>query len=43
MKAIMNLWVPYNAGNFLTSSKPVSFPRKTLLHGVGCLFVCLFD
>jgi hypothetical protein len=24
-----------NAGNFLTSYKPVSFPRRTLLHGVS--------
>jgi hypothetical protein len=33
--AIMNLWVPQNAGNFLTSCKPVSFTRMNLLHGVG--------
>jgi hypothetical protein len=32
--AVMNLWVPLNAGNFLTSCKPVSFLRRTLLHGV---------
>jgi hypothetical protein len=25
MNAVMNLGVPYNAGNFLTSCKPVSF------------------
>jgi hypothetical protein len=25
VKAVMNLWVPYNAGNFLTSCNPVSF------------------
>ena len=24
-----------NAGNFLTSWEPVSFPRRTLLHGVS--------
>jgi hypothetical protein len=30
---VMNLWVPYNAGNFLTILEPVSFSR-TLLHGV---------
>jgi hypothetical protein len=34
VKAVMNLRVPQNAGNFLTSCKPVSFSRKTLLHGV---------
>jgi hypothetical protein len=33
--AIMNLRVPYNAGNFLTSLKPVSFSRRTLFHGVS--------
>jgi hypothetical protein len=31
----MNLWVPQNAGNYLPSYKPVSFPRRTLLHGVS--------
>jgi hypothetical protein len=33
--AVMNLRVPYNAGNFLTSCKPVSFSRRTLLHGIS--------
>jgi len=32
--AEMNLRVPRNAGNFLTSCKPVSFSRRTLHHGV---------
>jgi len=27
---VMNLRVPWNAGNFLTSCKPVSFSRRTL-------------
>jgi len=39
VSAVMNLWVPRNAGNFLTSYKPVSFSRRTLHHGVsytGC-------
>ena len=31
---VMNLWVPYNTGNFLTSLEPVSLSR-TLLHGVS--------
>jgi hypothetical protein len=34
LNAAMNLRVPENAGNFLTSCKPVSFSR-TLLHGVS--------
>jgi len=32
---VMNLRVPQNAGNFLTSCKPVSFSRRTVLHGVS--------
>ena len=35
INALMNLHVPYNAGNFLTSRKPVSFSRRTLLHAVS--------
>ena len=31
----MNLRVPWNARNFLTSCKPVSFSRRTLHHGVS--------
>jgi hypothetical protein len=31
---LMNLRVPQNAGSFLTSYKPVSFSRRTLLNGV---------
>ena len=34
VSAVMNLRVPWNAGNFLTSCKPVSFSRRTLHHGV---------
>ena len=33
--AVMNLLVPGNVGNFLTSCKPVSFSRRTLHHGVS--------
>jgi hypothetical protein len=33
VNVVMNLRVPSNAGNFLTSSKPVSFSSRTLLHG----------
>ena len=34
VSAVMSLRVPWNAGNFLTSCKPVSFSR-TLHHGVS--------
>ena len=37
VSAVMNLRIPWNAGNFLTSCKPVSFPRRTLHHGVSKL------
>jgi hypothetical protein len=37
VNAVMKLRVPQNLGNFLTS-KPVSFPRRTLLHGVRKLW-----
>jgi hypothetical protein len=33
--SVMNLWVPPNGENCLTSWKPVSFSRRTLLHGVS--------
>ena len=35
VSAAMNLRVPWNAGNFLTCCKPVSFSRRTLHHGVS--------
>jgi len=35
VNAVINLRVPQNAGNFLTSLKPVSFSKRTLLHGVN--------
>jgi hypothetical protein len=35
VNAVMYLRVPQNVGNFLTSCKPVSFSRRTLLHGVN--------
>jgi len=35
VSAVINLRVPLNEGNFLTSLKPVSFSRRTLLHGVN--------
>jgi hypothetical protein len=35
VSAVMNLRVPWNAGNFLTSCKPVSFSWRTPHHGVS--------
>jgi len=35
VSAVMNLRVPLNAWNFLTSCKPVSFLRRILHHGVS--------
>ena len=35
VSAVMNLRVPLNAGNFLTSCKRVRFSRSTLHHGVS--------
>jgi hypothetical protein len=35
VNAVMNLWVPWNEGNFLTSRKLVSFTRRALLHGLS--------
>jgi hypothetical protein len=33
--AVINLWVPKNAEEFLTSLETVSFFRSSLLHAVG--------
>jgi hypothetical protein len=35
VNAVLNLRVQENARNFLPSWKPVSFSRRTLLHGVS--------
>ena len=35
VNALMNLRVPKNAGNFLTSCKPVSFSIRTVFHRVS--------
>ena len=42
VSAVMNLRVPWNAGNFLTSCKPVSFSRRTLHHGVSKFILGLY-
>ena len=34
VNAVMNFRVSQNAGNFLTSREPISFPRKALFCGV---------
>jgi hypothetical protein len=35
VNTVINLRVPQNAGNFLTSPVTVSFLRRTLLHGAS--------
>jgi len=35
VNAVMNIQVPLNAGNFLTTRETVSFSRRTLIHGVS--------
>jgi len=35
VNAVMDLRVQLNAGNFLTSGEPVSFSKRTLLHGIS--------
>jgi hypothetical protein len=39
VNAVMNLRVPQNAGNLLTSGGPVSFSKRALLHGVSYIFI----
>ena len=39
VSAVMNLRVPWNAGNFFTSCKPISCSRRTLHHGVSILII----
>ena len=38
VNVVMNLRVSWNAGNFLTNWEPISFSRRTLLHGVSTYF-----
>jgi len=35
VNALMNFLIPRIVGNFLTGLQPVSFSRRTLLHGVN--------
>ena len=39
VNVIMNLWVLYNAGDFLTSVESVSISESTLFHGVRWLVI----
>jgi hypothetical protein len=41
MNAVKNLKFPRNVGNYLTSRGPVSFSRRTLLHGVRVTLSCV--
>jgi hypothetical protein len=34
VNTVMNLQVPYKAGNFIASQVTISLSRRTLLHGV---------
>jgi len=46
VSAVMNLRVPLNAGNFLTSCKPVSCSGRTLHHRVSkyiFMFIFLYN
>jgi len=35
VNVVLNLRVPQKVGNFLTSPKPISFSKRTRLHGVS--------
>jgi topoisomerase IA-like protein len=41
VNAVMNIRVPQNSRNFLTSYKPVSFSRRTQLHRVTTITKCM--
>jgi hypothetical protein len=43
VNAAMDIRVPQNSGNFLTSREPVSFSGRTLLHGVSKQACWLLD
>jgi hypothetical protein len=34
LNTVVNLWIPYNVGNFLSSLQRVSFSRRIMPHGV---------
>jgi hypothetical protein len=38
VNAVMNIWVPQNAGNFLISRRLISFSLRTKARGVIYLF-----
>jgi hypothetical protein len=35
VNTVMNLWVPYNVGKFMSSCTTDGFSRRAQLHGVG--------
>jgi hypothetical protein len=43
VNVIMYLQVQLNAGNFLTSSKPVSFSIRTMLRGVSVRILNIYS
>jgi len=40
VNTVMNLWVPLNAENFLTSSETDKVSRQTLFRGISLRSVC---
>jgi hypothetical protein len=42
VNAVMNLWVPQNAGNFLSNLGHVSFSGRTLLQGGVPVRLCIY-
>jgi hypothetical protein len=42
VNTVINLGVPYKAGNFFTSRVNIGFSRRTLLHGVCYNFALIF-
>jgi len=40
VNTVMNLWVPLNAENFLTSSETINFSRQTLFRGISLRSGC---
>jgi hypothetical protein len=43
VNVVMNLWVPSNEGTFLTSLRPASFSRRTLLLAVSYSCTALYE
>ena len=43
VNVVMKLWVQKKAGNFLSTSKPVRFSVRSLVHGFSSLHVSAYD